>query len=111
MKACHCLRPILVLCALLQASTYAFAGPDHIQFCWAVGKFDSTVYFAEVANREDRQHSFAQLLEISGIDHYLVQCTTSEPGSHRKMRAQLIKEWLESEMETIDTTFLSDLDY
>ena len=89
----------------------AFAAQNHVQFCWAVGKFDSTVYFAEVENREDRRHSFEQLLEVSGIDHYPVQCTISDVASHQAMRAQLIKEWLGSELETVDTTFLSDLDY
>jgi hypothetical protein len=37
-----------------------------------MGKYDNTVYFAEVANREDRQKSFEELIEISGIDHYPV---------------------------------------
>ena len=107
----HRLRSLFLLCAILQAPTLAFAGQNHVQFCWAVGKFDDTVYFAEVENREDRRHSFEQLLDISGIDHYQVQCTISETASHRQVRAQLLKEWLESELQTVDTTFLSDLDY
>ena len=111
MKTRHCLRSIFLLFAVLQAPALALAGQDHVQFCWAVGKFDSTIYFAEVENREDRRHSFEQLLDISGIDHHPVQCTMSEPASHGQVRARLMKEWLESELPTIDTTFLSDLDY
>jgi hypothetical protein len=111
MEYCRRLRSLLLLGAILQAPTLALAGQDHVQFCWAVGKFDDTVYFAEVENREDRRHSFEQLLDISGIDHYQVQCTISEPASHRQVRAQLLKEWLASELQTVDTTFLSDLDY
>ena len=111
MKYCHRLRSIFLLGAILLAPTLALAGQTHVQFCWAVGKFDNTIYFAEVENREDRQHSFEQLLDISGIDHYRVQCTVSEQASNRSMRTQLMKEWLESELQTVDTTFLSDLDY
>jgi hypothetical protein len=111
MKHSHRLRSICLLGAILLAPTLALAGQDHVQFCWAVGKFDNTIYFAEVENREDRQHSFEQLLDISGIDHYRVQCTVSEMASNRSMRTQLMKEWLESELQTVDTTFLSDLDY
>lgn len=107
----HRLLSISLLAAIIQAPMPALAGPNHVQFCWAVGKFDSTIYFAEVENREDRQPSFAQLLDISGIEHYQVQCTVSETQAHRLMRARLMKEWLDSELETVDTTFLSDLDY
>jgi hypothetical protein len=89
----------------------AFAAQNHVQFCWAVGKFDSTVYFAEVENREDRQASFDQLLEISGIDHYPVQCRVSEAPSHYITRARQFEEWRASELEIVNTTFLSDLDY
>ncbi|KAH2776472.1 hypothetical protein KXW38_000314, partial [Aspergillus fumigatus] len=71
----HRLLSISLLAAIIQAPMPALAGPNHVQFCWAVGKFDSTIYFAEVENREDRQPSFEQLLDISGIEHYQVQCT------------------------------------
>lgn len=111
MKRGHRLHFIIVLGAVLLAPTATLAGQNHVQFCWAVGKFDSTIYFAEVADREDRRQSFEQLLDISGIDHYQVQCTISATAAHRHERAQLMKEWLESELETVDTTFLSDLDY
>jgi hypothetical protein len=103
----------LSLIAVLLAPISAFADDDQarVQFCWAMGKFDQTVYFAEVENREDRQASFDTLLEISGIDHHTVRCSTSDSEMHRLGRATLVKDWLESELEIVNTTFLSDLDY
>ena len=102
----------LLLAAALLAPNFAYAAePDHVQFCWAMGKFDHTIYFAEVENREDRQASFDSLLEISGIDHQAVNCTISDPAAHRRARAALFKDWRESEFEIVNTTFLSDLDY
>ena len=64
----------LVLFVLLSASQLAPAHAEQpvVQFCWCMGKYDNTVYFAEVENREDRQTSFEELIEISGIDHYAV---------------------------------------
>jgi hypothetical protein len=106
----HSIRCSLLLAILLAPAT-ALAGQDHVQLCWAMGKFDHTVYFAEVENREDRRDSFEQLLEISGIDHHPVQCKVSDAASYRSMRAQLMREWLGSELETANTTFLSDLDF
>jgi hypothetical protein len=103
----------LVLFVLLSASQLAPAHAEQpfAQFCWCMGKYDNTVYFAEVEDREDRQTSFKELIEISGIDHYLVQCRTSDSASHRLLRPLILKNWLESELETVNTTFLSDLDY
>ena len=103
----------LVLFVLLSASQLAPAHAEQpvVQFCWCMGKYDNTVYFAEVENREDRQTSFEELIEISGIDHYPVQCRTSDSASHRLLRPLILKNWLESELETVNTTFLSDLDY
>ena len=103
----------LLLMATLLAPVPALAAPEqaHIQFCWTIGKFDHTVYYAEVENREDRQASFETLLEISGIDHHAVKCNTSDLTSFRLTRAALMKDWLESEFEVVNTTFLSDLDY
>jgi hypothetical protein len=95
--------------ASLLAPAYAEQGV--VQFCWSMGKYDNTVYFAEIDNREDRQTSFEELIEISGIDHYPVQCSTSDSESHRLLRPQILKNWLEAELETVNTTFLSDLDY
>jgi hypothetical protein len=101
------------LIAALLAPNLAFAATDQarVQFCWAMGKFDHTVYFAEIENREDRQASFDALLEISGIDHHAVKCSTSDSTTHRLERAELLKDWRESEFEIVNTTFLSDLDY
>lgn len=105
--------PLLLLASTLAASTPAFADrdKDHIQFCWALGKFDHTVYFAEAESREDRQDSFVELLEISGIDPHRIECRTSDLKSHRLTRDELMKNWSESEFEIVNTTFLSDLDY
>jgi hypothetical protein len=109
------IKPItrLLLIAVLIAPGLAFAGTEQVrvQFCWAMGKFDHTIYFAEIENREDRQASFDDLLEISGIDHHAVKCSTSDSTSHRLSRAELLKDWRESEFEIVNTTFLSDLDY
>jgi len=102
---------LLLIAALLVPTVASAAGQDHVQFCWAMGKFDQTIYFAEVNNREDRQASFDSLLEISGIDHHAVKCTMSDPATHRQARAALFEGWLESEFEIVNTTFMSDLDY
>lgn len=103
---------LLVMTALFApVSAYAEPKQDHVQFCWAMGKFDHTIYYAEIDNREDRQASFDDLLQISGIDHHAVKCSMLDQTSHRSARAKLMKEWLESEFEIVNTTFLSDLDY
>ena len=103
----------LLLTAVLLAPNSALADAEQarVQFCWAMGQHDHTIYFAEVENREDRQASFDTLLEISGIDHHAVKCSTSDMATHRLARAALFKNWRESEFEIVNTTFLSDLDY
>ncbi len=103
--------PLLLIAALLVPNFAYAADQDRVQFCWAMGKHDHTIYFAEVENREDRQASFDALLEISGIDHDAVNCSTSGSATHRLARAKLMKNWRESEFEIVNTTFLSDLDY
>jgi hypothetical protein len=105
------LAPVVRL--LLVAPKFAHATGDqaHVQFCWAMGTHDHTIYFAEVENREDRQASFDTLLEISGIDHVAVKCTIADASTHRLTRARLMKDWRDSEFEIVNTTFLSDLDY
>jgi hypothetical protein len=105
------IRLLLVAALLVPNLAYAAADQDRVQFCWAMGKHDHTIYFAEVENREDRQASFDMLLEISGIDHDAVNCSTSDFATHRLARAKLMKNWRESEFEIVNTTFLSDLDY
>jgi hypothetical protein len=104
------IRLLSIAILLAPISAYA-ANQAHVQFCWAMGKHDYTIYFAEIENREDRQASFDALLEISGIDHHAVKCSTSDSATHRLARARLLKNWLESEFEIVNTTFLSDLDY
>jgi len=102
----------LLLLSVLPASlTSADAGGARIQLCWSVGKFDHTVYFAEAEVREDRQASFAALIEISGIDHDFVECRTWDARTHRQARPALMKRWSELELEIVNTTFLSELDY
>lgn len=102
-------RLLLIATFLAPIPTFAAADQPHIQFCWTIGKFDHTVYYAEVENREDRQASFEALLEISGIDHHAVKCTTTDVASFRLSRAALVQDWLE--FEVVNTTLLSDLDY
>jgi hypothetical protein len=105
------IRLLLTSVLLVPNLASAAADQDRVQFCWAMGKFDHTIYFAEVENREDRQASFDALLEISGIDHNAVKCSMSDAATHRLARAALFKNWRESEFEIVNTTFLSDLDY
>jgi hypothetical protein len=106
------LFPAMLLSAVLFIPSLAQAAePDRVQFCWAMGKFDHTIYFAEIENREDRQASFDTLLEISGIDHHAVNCSMSDVSTHHQARAKWFKNWRESEFEIVNTTFLSDLDY
>ena len=81
------------------------------QLCWAIGKYDHAVYFAEIEGREDRQASFASLMEISGLYPQSIECRMQDLTSHRLARAALMKAWRESEFEIVNTTFLSDLDY
>jgi len=105
------IRLLMIAALLAPGSAFADAEQARVQFCWAMGKFDHTIYYAEIENREDRQASFDELLQISGIDHHAVRCSTSDSTSHRLARAKLFKDWLESEFEIVNTTFLSDLDY
>ena len=105
------IRLLLISALFVANSAYAAAEQPHVQFCWAMGTHDHTIYFAEIENREDRQASFDTLLEISGIDHHAVKCTTSDQATHISARARLMKDWRESEFEIVNTTFLSDLDY
>ena len=105
------IRLLMIAALLAPGSAFADAEQARVQFCWAMGKFDHTIYYAEIENREDRRASFDELLQISGIDHHAVKCSTSDSTSHRLARAKLFKDWLESEFEIVNTTFLSDLDY
>ena len=82
-----------------------------VQFCWATGLLDNTVYYAEASDREDRSRSFDELLDISGIEHSAVTCFRKPIDVGRAMKLALLKEWQDSELEVVDTTFMSDLDY
>lgn len=93
------------------ANQAAHASSTSGQLCWAIGKLDNTVYFAGIEGREDRSASFASLIEISGIEAFPVKCSTLPLAGYRALRALLVEEWMEAELEVIDTTFLSDLDY
>jgi len=104
-------RLLSIAILIAPISGYAAAEQARVQFCWAMGKFDHTIYVAEVENREDRQASFDSLLEISGIDHNEVKCSTADSATHRLTRAAQFKNWRESEFEIVNTTFMSDLDY
>ena len=81
------------------------------QFCWAVGTYDRTMYYAEAEEREDRESQFIEMLKISGVEFTLAHCLNQKIALHRSMRDRLIGQWLEEELEIVDTTFLSDLDY
>lgn len=101
----------LVISPLLAANPARADSDESAQICWAIGKYDHTVYFAEAEGREDRQASFAALMEISGLYHRSLECRIEDLKSHRSTRATLMKQWRESEFEIVNTTFLSDLDY
>jgi hypothetical protein len=102
---------VLVLPPLLAASPARADSDESAQLCWAFGKYDHTVYFAEAEGREDRQASFASLMEISGLTHSSLECRIEDIKSHRLTRAMLMKQWREFEFEIVNTTYLSDLDY
>ncbi len=82
-----------------------------VQFCWAMGHFDGTVYMAEAENREDRRQHFADLLTISGIEYGVVHCISEAIEADDPVRRRLLKAWRSAELEVVDTTFLSDMDY
>lgn len=92
----------------LQSTAY---GEQIGQFCWAFGNYDCTVYFAASEQREDRSQSFRDLLQISGIEFAMFECKTQGAADHRELQRTMIESWQRTELEVIDTTFLSDLDY
>jgi hypothetical protein len=103
---------VFVFSPLLAASpARADSSEISAQLCWAIGKYHHTVYYAEIEGREDRQASFASLMEISGLYPQSIECRIQDLTSHRLARAALTREWRESEFEIVNTTFLSDLDY
>jgi len=49
---------LLLLTAACWSQNIGICRADRIgSFWWAMGKFDHTIYFAEIENREDRQAS------------------------------------------------------
>jgi len=114
------MRNLIASCAIVAALVFSpplAASParadsdESAQLCWAIGKYDHTVYYAEAEGREDQQASFASMMEISGLTHRSLECRIEDLKSHRSTRAALMKQWRESEFEIVNTTFLSDLDY
>ena len=102
---------IVALVPVLAAPLNARAEDGGAQMCWAIGRFDNTVYFAEIEEREDRAASFAELLEISGIENLGVHCARQDVHAHRRFKRHMISDWRDLELEVINTTFMSDLDY
>lgn len=106
-NAARALLLVETLAALCGSFAQAQQNAQEMQFCWSLGKFDQTVYFAESSHRDDRSASFAEMLDISAIDHNLVECLHLNPDQ----RIAILKNWSDARLETINTTFLSDLDY
>ena len=102
---------VLIAAASFYFCLPALAKGGTAQMCWTVGRFDNTVYFAEIEEREDRSGSFAELLEISGIENFGVQCVRQDVRAHRRFKRHMIEDWRDLELEVINTTFMSDLDY
>jgi hypothetical protein len=80
-----------------------------LQLCWAAGRFDQTMYFAQAEVEEDRKDSFDTLLSISGIDHLATICVVLDQGDNRL--GELKRDWSARKLEVVNTTFLSRLDY
>ena len=96
---------------LLVLTTIAVSAHTQTQLCWVVGRFDNTVYYAEAEGREDRSASFTELLDISGIDHSGVSCVQRPARDYINFKGRLLRDWENLELEVIDTTYMSDLDY
>jgi UDP-N-acetylglucosamine transferase subunit ALG13 len=110
MHPCNAIGALLLIESLLVPSAVVATAQtnDHrVQICWSLGKFDQTVYFAETQLLEDRKASFAEMLDISAIDHSSVECNNLD----RAQRNAIMRRWLETPLEIINTTFLSDMDY
>jgi hypothetical protein len=108
------LRALLTGCVMILVSIVpirAGSPPQTAQMCWAFGRYDRTVYYASIDNREDRSASFLELLEISGIELAGHECVTRPLSTHAEFKEKLVAAWRRSELEVVDTTFLSDLDY
>lgn len=85
--------------------------PSHHQLCWVLGAYDQTVYYAEIADRQDREESFAVQVEYFGIEHTGVQCFEYLATVYETRRAAMFEHWQSKKLEIVNTTSLSDLDY
>lgn len=92
---------------LIASSAQAERSSQIMQFCWSLGKFDQTIYFAESSRLDDRSAHFTEMLDISAIDHNLVECRYLNSDQ----RIAILRSWSDARLETINTTYLSDLDY
>jgi len=106
-NAARALLLVETLAVLCVSFAHAQQSTNEMQFCWSHGKFDQTVYFAVSSHRDDRRASFAEMLDISAIDHNLVECLHLNP----EQRIAILKNWSDARLDTINTTFLSALDY
>lgn len=102
---------VLLLVHCPGGTAMAESGGGWVQFCWTLGRFDDAVYYAEAENREDRKEHFSELLKISGIEYATVSCFVEDIASKTPVRKKLLKAWEAAELELVDTTFLSDMDY
>jgi hypothetical protein len=103
---------VLVLCFATTPSLPATTTfPSHHQLCWVIGAYDQTVYCAEIADRQDREESFAVQVEYFGIEHTGVQCYDYLATVYETRRAAMFEHWRSKKLEIVNTTFLSDLDY
>lgn len=119
---CHLMRILIcqLLCTLLIAgfslgNAAAFAADARVepktQFCWAIGEYDDTAYYAEAEDREDRSTSFQDFAEIMGIVHTGVHCRTRDAATHQSLRPKILGAWRAAGLSPVNTTFLSDMDY
>lgn len=111
MPTTHLVRALACTFLLSALDPALAADRETGQLCWAIGKHDQTVYFAGIEEREDRSASFASLIEISGLETFPPRCATLPVADYRELRRQYIAEWKQAELEVIDTTYMSDLDY
>jgi len=112
MQVTRLVRALMALFLVTAAAPPVLASDrDTGQLCWAIGRLDDTVYFAGIEGREDRSASFASLIEISGLETFPPSCLTLPVNDYRSLRQQSIAEWRQAELEVIDTTYMSDLDY
>ncbi|MDQ8730560.1 hypothetical protein [Bradyrhizobium sp. LHD-71] len=102
---------LLIVSLFLALPAAAQQGTGTIQFCWAVGALDDTVYYAEALERDDRSQNFGELLEVTGIDHNGITCVRSAIAAHPLIKHSILRDWRDAELDVVNTTYMSDLDY